>query len=177
MKLVKLRPHPQFIEIPSDDSLFKVGRFSEQMFTAGLEHMTDLDAPLKDFGQDAHSIMENKYVEFNIGEVPTLSMCILANTARALGMVVAPLAWPVMCGMDPTFQFGAIVFAASQIVDYYNDKTESREMGERARALESEFLRNVPEEVLNQYQKDILQEYPNGYSSLSYTRKPVGMVN
>lgn len=108
---------------------------------------------------------------------------------RAVGCIMMPPQWSKMMMEDPVMQTGAIIFAASQAQDFwtkkyleaadYQKRKKQNPLLLRAYAYESDWLHYIKrvEEAPklvglesqwkpNDYQRDVLNNFPNGYDSL-----------
>jgi hypothetical protein len=111
--------------------------------------------------------------------------CEASKGGRA-SYILVPIHWQELVKANPIFQCGGMVFTASQVQDFYNDKLGELEMKSRARAYEDEFLNTIktsvdPQYKLNEYQQKIVDAYPQGLESLPpgllYESKPWTSAN
>ena len=182
MKHVSIRPMPEVRDTTPEE--VELGESLKHAFLDGIRYLAEeIDHPLLEkLGRDALAVLRNNYAEIAMGDVPSLTMTIMAGGGGVIGLVIIPPNWIETCKEDSAFQFGGIVFVASQVVDYYNMRQGFRpeiamSMSQRAKAFEAEYIKSLDIE-LNPYQKDVLSQFPNGWDgSLEYERKPVEMVN
>ena len=91
-----------------------------------------------------------------------------------VGCILIPIDWIQRLHAKPFFEFGAMVYVGSQARDYHDGlitSTEGSEMAkQRAKAYEAEYLlmvqKDSPDCEFNQYQKDILKEFPRGVKDI-----------
>lgn len=116
-----------------------------------------------------------------IGPVETPSSAVLKQDDQVQMIILIPPDWLTNGMKDHTMVVGAMVFCGSQAVDHYNDKLLSNPQisADRARAFEVEALRvfrdTDPTWVPNEYQKDILRQFPDGIATegvVLYDPKP-----
>lgn len=116
-----------------------------------------------------------------IGPVPSPAMGVAGGT----GMVLLPANWPLMMTRDPLMQVGAMVFVGSQARDFYRGlirtEADSETIRRRAHGYEAEYLKTLytlnPALVLNNYQKGVVAEFPNGLpTDLAYDSGEFKMV-
>lgn len=108
---------------------------------------------------------------------PTAALIKARDSEKLRMMMLIPEQWNDV----PTKELGALVFCGSQVVDYYNDRMnkstveQTREIKDRARMYEAQFLRVVAEQdttfVPDDYQREIMEEHPTLRSGLVYPRK------
>lgn len=105
--------------------------------------------------------------------VSALNFWCETTNRQSLSVVMLPLNWHEMLIEDAYMQMGAMVFAASQSKDYWNNRfipDEKKEIHKRASSYEAEllhyFLRNSNDFKPNEYQKKIMNNYPNGIASV-----------
>jgi hypothetical protein len=181
MKFITIRPKPNVRDIDpeSEKDLAEIGKCVQESFMSGLEYMSQIGHTLLEkLGQETRAILSNNYAEIALGDVPTISMIVMGSPTKqeVLGLVVTPVNWVETCTEDAQFHFGGIVFVASQVVDFYNVRPHG--MMERARSMEAEYIKSLDGVILNEYQKNILSQYPNGWDkTLEYEHKPVELVN
>ena len=96
------------------------------------------------------------------------------------GAVLLPPNWAEDFPKKPIFQLGSLVFIASQVVDFYNDRVTDDSCC-LAEAWEAEYLFEIPALIPDwiplSYQKVIMRDHPKGIESesvqhLRYTSKP-----
>ncbi|GIW63754.1 MAG: hypothetical protein KatS3mg091_556 [Patescibacteria group bacterium] len=108
---------------------------------------------------------------------PSVSFAVLGNNIEQQPILIIPRDFIIKVAEDPVFQLGMIVYMASQARDFYTGKIKegsSDILTRRARAWEAQALLTLEEMAqkegvqltLNKYQLEILQENPNGLSSL-----------
>jgi hypothetical protein len=176
MKYFQHAPVPGFRLINDDSDLYILGKNLFKLFLAGLESLAQNSNPLLgDLGKHTLDIVANNHTELVLGDTPGLSMAVVGIDSGTISVVIIPVDWVEMCAHNPPFQFGGIVFVGSQVVDYYNGQPD---MLKRARAFEAEYVKSLPSEILNGYQKKLLMDFPNGLTSnFMYRPKPVELVN
>lgn len=152
----------------------------EVFFTASVRTMMAMDSEvLRELGEYAWKVFGRGHVKLAMGpDVPSLSIAVVKIGGFPRALVFAPLDWPEMADEDPVMQFGAVITAASQAVDFYNGMVPPRESGDRMKrrslSYEAEYLKMLDPGMLNDYQKDVLKQFPRGFDRhLSYPRKPV----
>ena len=84
--------------------------------------------------------------------------------------LTVPEDWIEMFIDDPIFQLGATLYAGSQAVDFYNGLLEpADESADRGAAHEAELIKlslyEYPGYELDEYQKTLLEWYPEGLNS------------
>jgi hypothetical protein len=111
------------------------------------------------------------------GSVSTISFALVGNHQKRIGMVMVPFTWMDQLMADPLGCGGGVVFVGSQARDYYNmrlyEQEHSKEVQDRAKAYEAEYLLAILEMrknqgleyKLNNYQKSILDQFPKGIES------------
>ncbi len=169
------------IPSPSDPSNpFHVrAKESEAMFTAAMAFLKRVPGPVGDLCAYAWDIFHHGHVRMAVGpDVPSLHLAIAGSPLSAQCLVFVPHEWPDMVRGEPLMQVGAVVFTASQAVDFHNGMFPPREpssrIKERAASFEAEYLRMIPAESLNDYQREVLVKNPAGFHErFSYHRRPV----
>ena len=119
-------------------------------------------------------LVGNKITPVAINDaVPTLGFWCEVKRGRSLAVIMLPPNWHKMLREDAYMQMGAMVFAASQSKDYWNNRfipDEKETIHKRAWSYESEllhyFARTSPKFKPNEYQKTIMADYPNGIASI-----------
>lgn len=180
MKFIQLRPVPQIGTVdPEKKELISFFESTEKVFFEGIDTLKKFDHNLLvDLAEYVSSIFQNRYAEFAIGDVPSLTMAVLGTEDEAMHFVIAPPNWMLMCSQEPHHHFGSIVFCISQVADFYNGMMGDESVLRRARAFEVEYLNSLPNITLNPYQRELLAEFPNGMEpSLVYNRRPVELLN
>jgi hypothetical protein len=106
--------------------------------------------------------------------VPTISF-VAEGTPGVVpnGTILIPWEWAKYVRKEPYMGFGGLICIGSQARDFYNKNFnffDRRPVMQRAWAFEAEFLNSVkaddPEFVPNDYQKQVLDKYPEGLDSL-----------
>jgi hypothetical protein len=174
-------------ELDGDTPLAKRGRECEQLFTSGVIQLRMMkDLPLiTDLMADVWGIYHYRHVVMALGpDVPSPCIAVVQRVKDGIfqALTFVPYAWPEMIKADPTHELGAIITVGSQSVDFYNNKLLSEEDSKiskkRSLSYEAEFIHilSLSGHNLNDYQKQVLAKYPNGFdSSLAYARKPVAV--
>lgn len=100
-------------------------------------------------------------------EVKTLSFLGYRDAGVRRGQILVPEAWVSMVIVQPLVQMGAVVNMGSKAIDIYNDRLDN--IHNRALAYEAEFLhtllRDAPAAPLNDYQKEVIRDFPQGIES------------
>jgi hypothetical protein len=183
----------QLKDLDADSDMAKKGRAVSDFFTSAVQGIMALPDPhLSILGKNIWDVFHYEYVRIAMGpKVPSLSMAIVpAAMLNKLGfsdvsvghhgVVIAPHDWLDQIKKDPLMQFGAVLFVGSQAVDYYNKRytVDPQNIQTRAQAFESRFLRLLPENELNEYQKSLVKQYQGELDpDLLYDRKPVQPLN
>ena len=104
--------------------------------------------------------------------VASLSFYCEIKADKRMAVIILPEKWHDILIADTHYQMGAMVFAASQAKDYWNDKFiegKKEEVLERAYSSEAELLHYFANTVLgfkpNDYQKYVMKKYPEGMKS------------
>ena len=151
----------------------------EQAFTGGVGFLKAIpNEKINHLANMIWSVFHHKYVSLCLGtQVATVTFAMLQRSPlEKNALVMIPNNWLSMIKEDPIMQLGAVLCCGSQSVDYYNDRfviDTSNTIKQRANAYEAEFLKTI---ILtaNQYQKAIIEKYPNGYDpKYDYQHKPV----
>ena len=156
----------------------------EQLFTSGvaaLRMMKNIPV-INDLMSNVWDIFHHRHIILGMGpNVPSLSLAIVQGKNGLLqALAFAPHAWPEMVDEDAPHELGAIIAVGSQAVDFYNSKilsdNDSKVSKERSLSYEAEFILMLDSNghTLNEYQRQVLNKYPNGFDrSFAYTRKVV----
>lgn len=162
-----------------EDEMYRRAKLAEAKFTGGVAFLRSFPNDLlQGLGVAIWDVFQHRHVVMAMGPpVPTLSFAAFGRPEAPQALVLAPHDWAEQVEADPVMQLGAIVLVGSQAVDFYNGRLQT-EGGEglrrRARSYEAEYLKAVSPSVLNDYQKGILADFPEGFDpSLAYERKPV----
>jgi hypothetical protein len=181
MKYIQLGSIPLIANIdPENTNVVSLFEATEHTFLDGIETLKKFEHnQLSSLAEYTDQIFKNRYAEFAIGAVPSLTMAVLRDGEEVMNFVIAPPRWMLMCDDEPYHQFGSIVFCISQVVDCYNGLMNDPNLIKRAKAFEVEYLRIIASRLsLNEYQHSLLLEFPNGIEhSLIYKRKPVELLN
>lgn len=102
--------------------------------------------------------------------VATLHVAVVRQDGAEQARIFMPDDWPEMVLADCVGQLGAVVWAGSQAVDFYNGRPGGAvAMGSRAQAFEAEFLllwqRGDPTWIPNPYQTSVMRRWPGGLDS------------
>lgn len=136
-------------------------------------------------------LIGNKMILSASMNVPTISFTMMGGPGKKpAAFVLCPPLWNEMLEQDYIYQLGGVVFCASQCCDFYNEKfqhqqnnpigLQDQDVQRRAWAYEAEYLNvvkeHLPEHQFNDYQKKVMEEFPNGLLSLPenlvYQSKP-----
>lgn len=159
-------------DLPEGDPLRAKGEEFGDRFTEGV-------AFLKRFPNEniarlmslVWDIVGHRVVPVALGPgVVSLTFGALKKGPKVDGIIFVPPKWNELLQRDPVFQVGALVFVGSQVVDFYNERLyEGVIMQIRARAYEAEYLREIqrmsPKYALNEYQEELLRQFPDGLLS------------
>ena len=171
-------------DLPENDPAAKLGKLCESLFTGGVDVLRSIlpNDRIRVLGRLVWDLVGHKQVLVAIGPaVPSLSFTVMQyKGVHHQGLVLIPKEWPAMTQDDPFMQLGAIVFVGAQIVDFYNDRLiEDKGAHHRWQAYEAELLRTLkqtlPRWEPNEYQRMILDRYPDGLDSPGvdlYSYKP-----
>lgn len=149
------------------------------------------DSVISALGRYTWEVFHNRHVLLIMGpEVKALHTAIVPPTLlEKLGfptgpahqcVIITPPDWIKMIKEDPVMQLGGVLFCSSQATDFYNGRhlIEPQELLTRAQMYEARFLRGMPSEKLNAYQKDIVAKFEGKIDSkLLYERKNVEVVS
>lgn len=97
---------------------------------------------------------------------PTFMSVRRKETGEPIGVILLPDDWVGLILKDHIMQLGAVVFAGSQAVDYFNGRLNidsKGRVGDRAMSYEAELLKTFDPSTLNAYQLDVLAKFPNGF--------------
>lgn len=181
MKFIQLRPVPMVGTIdPEKTEVISLFESTKRVFFDGIETLKKFEHnQLSVLAEYTDQIFKNRYAEFAIGNVPSLTMAVLGDEEEVANFVIAPPQWILMCSREPHHHFGSIVFCISQVADCYNGLMKDPNLIKRAKAFEAEYLRTIRAGLKpNSYQQSLLLEFPNGMEhSLIYNRKPVELLN
>ncbi len=174
---------------PQDD-LAKKGRRAGDTFTdmvSGIIGMPNERLAL--LGQDIWGIFHHGIVRLAMGgDVKCLSIAIVPpKMLHMLGetgtkhkaAVFSPNNWIELVEKDPLMQFGAVLCVGSQAVDFYNERHLQDPLNIQKRALtyEAMYLNQLPEKLLNDYQKGVVERYSEVDPTLFYDRKKVEVLH
>ena len=161
-------------DLPEDDPTSKVGKACESLLTEGVDVLRSLvpNDRVNALARVIWDLIGHKQVLAAIGpDVSTLAFTVMGFKGQPRqGVILIPKQWPQMVTDDPFMQLGAILFVGVQVVDYYNDRLIG-DPGTRRRwhAYEAELLRTLrtllPSWQLNEYQREILERFPDGLDS------------
>lgn len=114
-------------------------------------------------------LVGNDWCPCVVAEVPTLSFAAERNTRTGLtqSFILVPFQWLEQIEKNPEEQIAAVVYVASQVVDFYSGRlggTESRQLVlDRAATYEVEALKTLKnlhsEMVHTPYQQQLLEQY------------------
>lgn len=129
--------------------------------------------PINDLMSLFWRLVGNKVCPAAISDsVPSLSFYCEIRANKSMAVIICPEKWHDMLIADAHYQMGAMVFAASQAKDYWNNKfiVEKKEIIEkRAYSFEAELLNFFAKTVVgfkpNDYQKHVIEKYPEGIKS------------
>lgn len=178
--------NPKYLkDLDSKDPFVVNGRLIEGLFTTGVSILNKLEnEALRSLMSYVWDIFQHRHVTLAIGpEVPGMSFALAGNRKGALqAMVFAPTNWPEMMEADPYMQLGAIIYIGSQAADYYNGVFHDQESvnlsRKRSNSYEAEYLLLLKDHPLNEYQRKVVSENPNGFDPLlGYIRKPVKITS
>jgi|SRR5688572_9798220 len=157
----------------------------ERLYTATVASVASHpNKMLATLGKNLWSVMHHRHVALVMHDgFPSMSFFVAAprRGERAQGMIVAPGPWVALMKSQPLVAIGAVIFAGSQAVDFYNDRligepTRERAI-QRALAYEAEFLKGFPDYPLSDYQKGLLKMHPEGITAAHlYDYRPVGSM-
>jgi hypothetical protein len=180
--------------LPSDDE-FRVHAEAQVKYwtqTVGFLKTPQLHPhpQLNSLMQDAWNICNNQIVRCSIlpqNPVPSLSFTFFGNATKSTGqgLILFPNDYEQQFRKDAIYCMGGVVFVASQVVDYYNQKftpDEVQKVPERAKMWEAEFLLTIKRALadekavgfpkaernyqFNEYQIDVLNRFPQGIKSV-----------
>lgn len=169
-------------DLDKDSPLAKIGRDCQELFTSGVAILCKSVPVISNLMLDVWEIFNYQHVVMAIGpNVPALAISVVQDSNGMIqALTFATYSWPQMAKEDPSMELGAIVYVGSQVVDYYNNKLLSQEDNiiskQRALSYEAEYLLLLKRDgmFLNEYQEDVIAQYPNGFDqSLSYVRRAV----
>ncbi len=161
-------------DLPVDDPVAQIGNVCERLFTDGVDVLRSLipNERVRALSRVVWDLIGNKRALVALGpDVPTLSFTAMRLQDTVKGIVLIPKQWPQMVEEDTSFmQLGAILFVGVQVVDFHNDRLIGDPGAKaRSRAYEAELLhtlaRTLPSWKPNDYQRQILDSYPEGLDS------------
>lgn len=172
-------------DLAADDPVKKLSDELGGLFTEGVAFLRGIfpNPTLNKFGALLWDIVGHNVVSLAVGpNVPSLSFAAYAQKDGVMrGIIFVPPFWKKLILEDSMMQFGAVVYTGSKAVDFYNNRLEKDVIDERAALYESEFLRTLRREnpvyKFNEYQKSIIEKFPDGFASpgaarLLYESKP-----
>jgi len=174
---------PGLEDMDPKDPFAVMTKASESLFTLTMDLLRRSGGPVGEMCSYAWDVFHHGHVQLAVGpEVPSLHVAIVGTAKEARCLVFVPHGWPDMIKEAPLMQAGAIVFTASQVVDFYNGmyppKTPSSRIQERASAFEAEFLRDADISSLNEYQRGVVaRNKPGGLAKMTYVRRPMAGKN
>lgn len=125
------------------------------------------------------NLFGSRRVNVAMYKVSSLSFGVFGTLQSPIPVMLIPQSWLQLGITDPLMAVAGLVYCGSQAVDFYNGLllTDRETCMKRALAYESEFLLSTlkrwPETVLNDYQREVLDQYPQGFpSDLVYEMKP-----
>jgi hypothetical protein len=163
-------------KLPDSDPKKAKGQAMGDFFTQGVGYLkTDFpNDTIRKLMSLVWDIVGSKITPIAMGpDVQSVSIAVFGNPVLPQAAVFLPHNWLDELKRDPVLQMGALVFVGSQIVDFYNRRLmdQAEQSIKRARAHEAEFLltskRHVPHLVFNDYQKKVLEDFPEGVSTLA----------
>jgi len=144
-----------------------------------LKEMEDLPEGTKRIACIAWDLISNLIVPVMIRPDAKSVSFIVYEPDDSLSAISVPIYWGLMVDQNSVEQTGALLFCVSQAIDYYNKKIkapdkltkEEKKAAEmRARAHEAEFLLWLQTKGAlqpNEYQKKVIEEYPQGLKTES----------
>ncbi len=119
--------------------------------------------------------------------VRTPTFLVASKPPRMVGVIMVPPNFVELATADPVMQLGAAVFVNSQVRDYWNSLVFEREkIVARAKAHEAEYLRLVRDQseqisngrgwTPNEYQREVMEEYPSFPPELEYESLPFSLA-
>lgn len=184
--------HVRLEDLNPEDDLAKRGQQFSDFFTRCVATFKVWPDPhIALLANHIWDVFHNKHVQLCIGpQLSSLHLAIvppqfLAKLNLPVGvdhrcLVFAPPTWTDLIKEDPIMQMGGVLFVGSQSVDFYNGRhlIDPKALGARAAMYESRFLKTMPPEKLNGYQKSLITKYKGEIdTSLTYERRPVAEVS
>jgi hypothetical protein len=164
---------------PTDDLAKKSARICELYTNVVAAFKLHANPLLSELGRHVWDIHHHRIVPVTLWPaVATIHFGVVVNSQKVQqGLVMVPENWGDMVEAEPVMQLGAILFTASQVVDYYNGRLRfesSNVLKHRAMAYEAEFLKDMVVSKLNAYQRHVLSLFPSGFDTkCSYPYKGV----
>lgn len=108
---------------------------------------------------------------------PSISFAVFKKDNEECPLLIVPQDFPSQVKENPVFQLGIIAYMSSQARDFYTGRIKgnnSEEINARARAFEAEALLTLKKMAenegitlhFNDFQKGILEQFPEGFGSL-----------
>lgn len=165
-------------ELDPKSDLAQSGQRTADLYTETVATLKlHANTTLAQLGHRIWDVIHHRLVHVAMTSVPTAHFLAARKDNVDQGVVLLPLDWVAMVAKEPVMQFGAVIFTGSQAVDYYNGRITtdgSERIGERASAYESEMLKDVRRQLLNKYQRAVLQRFPIGFEArLGYPYRDV----
>ena len=98
--------------------------------------------------------------------VSGLIFAVMRKNKQLLPTFMMPYGWSDQFKEQPSFIAGAVLFTGCRAVDYYNGRMDvdpPHTLNARGASYEAEFLRGLVNPTLNEYQREVLRLYPQGY--------------
>lgn len=160
-------------DVPEGDPMAALGRQCETLFTGGVDTLRSIvpNDRIRTLARVIWDLVGHKRVLVVLGaDVPSLSFTVMLRNTVHQGLVLIPKIWPQMVEHDPFMQLGAILFVGAQVVDFYNERLLDSTGRARWEAYEAELYRALvqmlPSWKPNEYQREILDLYPDGLDTL-----------
>ena len=169
-------------DLPDGDPLKKLGNNIGDIFTFMVEMLRD---PASFPNQEINELLNLTWWLVNqkvvqVGLNPKMETIHFgSNLECSRGMFAVPHDWDKQCRQRRVFCTGGLVWAASQCRDFYNGRMQKTDetVLPRARGYESEYyltLATARKELFkpNEYQKRIMDNYPDGLESVKHLLYP-----
>ena len=157
-------------------SAMKDMQVQADVFTNGVSILKDSNTVpvpvINSLMKDVWNICNNKIVRCVMlpsNPVTALSFAMAqGKDGKTIAMLMLPIDYAQRYQKDPIFVLGGIVFAGSQVRDFYNGKIgqdNGKEIVARGKMYEAEFLMFAAPHSFNKYQQSLLEMFPKGLAT------------
>jgi hypothetical protein len=181
--------------LPPHEALAQHGKTASRELTAIVDMLRRPEITpnhrINELAALAWELIRHNMIPFSLGPVSEVHFAAEVSSEFQKAVIICPMEFAKRVKVNVIYSMGAIVYVASQARDYYNGKFVRfheetgkwldcrKEVTERARAYESEFLHAIECMAIgyafNDYQEEVMRQFPGGLASrprLIYESKP-----